>query len=150
LSAPPSSQQSIGMVLKRAEQAMLATKNAALKPVGLTLAQYVALIELEQRPAVTGAALARACLVSPQAIVGVVRTLEEHDLVVREPHPRHANVLELHLTPAGRSTLNAGRDIIEPLERRVLDGFSSGDLETLHSLLTRWTEPYNTARRDDD
>jgi DNA-binding MarR family transcriptional regulator len=48
-----------GMALKQAEQAMVRAKSAALKPSGLTLAQYVALVELDAQPGITGAALAR-------------------------------------------------------------------------------------------
>src|SRR5258708_20915692 len=38
--------QRLGMLLKRAEQAMLQAKNAVLKPIGLTLPQYFPLAEL--------------------------------------------------------------------------------------------------------
>ncbi|HTE93039.1 MAG TPA: hypothetical protein VK678_05975, partial [Bradyrhizobium sp.] len=52
-------ERSLGKILKRAEQAMLKSKTAVLKPVGLTLAQYVALAELEQKQGITAATLAR-------------------------------------------------------------------------------------------
>jgi hypothetical protein len=65
---PTPADQRIGMVLKRAEQALLRAKSAALKPAGLTLAQYVA---LDRQPGITGATLARASLVTPQAIMVV-------------------------------------------------------------------------------
>ncbi|HJZ01975.1 MAG TPA: MarR family transcriptional regulator [Streptosporangiaceae bacterium] len=128
------------MVLKRAEQAMLRAKSAALKPAGLTLAQYVALAELDRQPGITGATLARACLVTPQAMMVVLKSLEEQGLIVRSPHPRHPNVLELHITDAGFEVLDAGRRRAEPVERRVTDTFSPEELEALAALLTRWTE----------
>lgn len=131
------SDQRIGMVLKRAEQALLRAKGALLKPVGLTLAQYVALSELDRQPAITGAALARACLVTPQAMMIVLKSLEEQGLIRRTPHRRHANVLELHITEAGREALEAGRERVEPLERRVLDAFTPKELDTLADLLQR-------------
>jgi DNA-binding MarR family transcriptional regulator len=132
--------QRIGMVLKKAEQALVRAKSAALKPAGLTLAQYVALAELDQQPGITGAALARACLVTPQAMMVVLKTLEEQGLIVRSPHPRHPNVLELHITDAGREVLDAARHRAEPVERRVTGTFSPEELDTLRALLTRWTE----------
>jgi DNA-binding MarR family transcriptional regulator len=132
--------QRIGMVLKRAEQALLSAKSAALKPAGLTLAQYVALAELERQPAITGAALARACLVTPQAMMVVLKALEDQGLISRASHPRHPNVLELHLTDPGREALHAGRKRVEPLERRVLDAFSPAELETFTELLDRLIE----------
>jgi DNA-binding MarR family transcriptional regulator len=134
----PSSDQRIGMVLKRAEQAMLQAKNAALKPVGLTLAQYVALAELARQPGITAAALARACLVTPQAMMVALKSLDEQWLVRRSSHPRHPNVLELHVTEAGREVLGVARRSVEPVERLIAAAFSPAELETLSSLLIRW------------
>jgi DNA-binding MarR family transcriptional regulator len=134
------SELSLGMVLKRAEQDMLRVKNAALKPVGLTLAQYVALAELDRQPAITAATLARRCLVSPQATMVVLKTLEEQGLITRSAHSRHANVLELHITGAGREALHAGRERVDPVEARIVDAFSETELRTLRKLLHRWSE----------
>jgi len=136
--AEQTTEPSPGFALKRAEQSMVRAKSAALKPVGLTLAQYVALAELERRPSVTAATLARACLVSPQAMMVVLKGLEEQGLVSRAPHLRHANVLELNITPAGSEALNAGRERVEPVERKILSAFSESELETLCALLGRW------------
>jgi len=52
---------------------MVRAKSAALKPSGLTLAQYVAVVELDAQPGITGAALARASLVTPQAMMVVLK-----------------------------------------------------------------------------
>jgi DNA-binding MarR family transcriptional regulator len=135
--APALSEQRIGMVLKRAEQTLLRAKSAALKPVGLTLAQYVALAELERQPGITSATLARACLVTPQAMMVVLKAMEEQGLISRSAHPRHPNVLELHITDTGRETLHAGSQQVEPVERDVLAAFSPKELETLTALLNR-------------
>lgn len=126
------------MVLKRAEQAMLQAKSAALRPVGLTLAQYVALSELARQPGITGASLARASLVTPQAMMVVLKSLEDQGLITRAPHERHANVLEVHMTDAGREALSAARERVEPVERRMVAAFSREELELLNALLTRW------------
>jgi DNA-binding MarR family transcriptional regulator len=135
--------QRIGMVLKRAEQALLRAKSAALKPAGVTLAQYVALAELDRQPGITGAALARASLVTPQAMMVVLKSLEEQGLIVRSPHPRHPNVLELHITDAGHKVLDTARHHVEPVERRVTDTFSPEELQVLGALLTRWIEAFD-------
>ncbi len=125
------------MALKRAEQTLMRAKSAALKEVGVTLAQYVALAELEAHPGVAGATLARACLVTPQAMMVVLKSMDEQGLIERTPHPRHGSVMEIRLTDVGREALSAGRRQVEPLERRLLDAFSAGELATLRALLTR-------------
>jgi DNA-binding MarR family transcriptional regulator len=76
------------MLVKRAEQAMIRAKSAALKFVGLTPAQYVALLELDQQPGITAATLARSCLVTPQAMMILLKTMEQQGLISRSPHIR--------------------------------------------------------------
>jgi DNA-binding MarR family transcriptional regulator len=129
--------EGVGRVLKRAEQRLLRAKAAALKPLGLTLAQYVALSELDSEPGITGATLARRCLVTPQAMMVVLKALEDQGLVERSAHPRHPNVLEVYITAAGREALHDGRRAVDPIERRVEKAFSARELATLESLLMR-------------
>jgi DNA-binding MarR family transcriptional regulator len=132
----------LGMLVKRAEQAMIRAKSAALKVVGLTTAQYVALVELDQHPGVTAATLARACLVTPQAMMILLKTMEQRDLISRLSHPRHLNVLELHMTDVGREALQAARERVDPIEQRVFDAFSAKDLAVLRGLLSRFIDAF--------
>jgi DNA-binding MarR family transcriptional regulator len=125
------------MALKRAEQSMLGAKTQALKPAGVTLAQYVALDALETDPGITAASLARACLVSPQAMMVVLKAMDEQGLIVRSPHPRHPNVLELRLTDVGREALQHGRELVAPIERRLDEAIAPRDAATLTRLLER-------------
>jgi DNA-binding MarR family transcriptional regulator len=135
----------VGRLLKQAEQTMLRVKGAALKPLGLTLAQYLALTELERQPGITGASLARASLVSPQAMMVVLKSLEDQGLVSRTPHTRHANVLEVRVTDAGGEALAGAREVVEPIEHAVLDVFSPAELDVFGDLLARWTKAFGDA-----
>jgi DNA-binding MarR family transcriptional regulator len=133
-------------LLKRAEQAMLRAKLAALKPLGLTLAQLTALGELGSRNGITAANLARACSVTPQAMMILLKTMERQGLIARSIHPRHPNVLEVHLTDAGREALAAGRGRLEPVERRIAAAFSAFELGELGKLLSRLVDALDGAR----
>ena len=135
----------LGMLVKRAEQAMIRAKSAALKSVGLTLAQYVALVELDQRPGITAATLARACLVTPQATMIVLKTMEQQGLISRSPHPRHPNVLELHMTDVAREALLAALERVDPIERRVFDSFPPNELAIFRELLARFIDGFEQA-----
>jgi DNA-binding MarR family transcriptional regulator len=139
--APP---PSLGTRLKRAEQAMLRAKNAVLKPIGLTLAQYVALGELEREPGVTAATLSRACQVSPQAMMILLKGMEQQGLIVRATHPRHPNVLEIHVTEVGRSALQEGRSFVQPVEQRVWDAFSPAELKLFDEMLGRLAQAFDS------
>jgi DNA-binding MarR family transcriptional regulator len=135
----------LGMLVKRAEQAMIRAKSAALKFVGLTPAQYVALVELDQQPGITAATLARTCLVTPQAMMILLKTMEQQGLISRSPHPRHPNVLELHMTDVGREALQAAHERVDPIEQGVFGVFSERDLAVLRELLSRFIDAFDKA-----
>jgi DNA-binding MarR family transcriptional regulator len=135
----------LGMLVKRAEQAMIRAKGAALKFVGLTPAQYVALVELDQQPGITAATLARSCLVTPQAMMILLKTMEQQGLISRSPHPRHPNVLELHMTNVGREALQAAHERIDPIEQGVFGVFSERDLAVFRELLSRFIDAFDKA-----
>jgi DNA-binding MarR family transcriptional regulator len=135
----------LGMLVKQAEQAMIRAKSAALKFVGLTPAQYVALVELDQQPGITAATLARACLVTPQAMMILLKTMEQQGLIGRTPHPRHPNVLELHMTDVGREALQAAHQRVDPIEQSVFAVFSERDLALFRELLSRFIDAFDKA-----
>jgi DNA-binding MarR family transcriptional regulator len=135
-------QPRLGLLVKKAEQAMIRAKSASLKLVGLTPAQYVALVELDSQPGITAATLSRACLVTPQAMMVLLKTMEQQDLIARSPHPRHANVLELNMTDVGREALQVARERIDPMERRVLGAFTAPELARFSELLQRFTTAF--------
>jgi DNA-binding MarR family transcriptional regulator len=137
-----SEQERLGMLVKRAEQAMVRIKSAALKSVGLTPSQYVALFELDRQPGITAATLARACLVTPQAMMILLKTMEQQGLITRSSHPRHPNVLELQMSEVGREAFHAARERIDPIERRVSAAFSPKETADFRELLSRFIEAF--------
>jgi DNA-binding MarR family transcriptional regulator len=139
-SSPQSSsgEERLGMLVKRAEQAMVRAKSTALRSVGLTPSQYVALFELDRQPGITAAAMARACLVTPQAMMILLKTMEQQGLITRSPHPRHPSVLELHMTDVGREALHAARERVDPIEERVFGAFPAKDQAAFREFLLRF------------
>lgn len=92
----------IGSYLKRAEQSLNTAKNAALKPAGVTVSQYAALLFLSENPGISAAALARLCGVTPPTMNTVLGNLQDRGLIERTPHAWHKNILETALTEKGR------------------------------------------------
>ena len=121
---------------------MLRAKSVALKPIGLTLGQYVALAELDRQSGITAASLARACLVTPQAMMILLKTMEQQGLITRSPHPRHPSVLELHMTEVGGEALHAARERVDPIEQRVFGVFSPKDQVAFREFLLRFIEAF--------
>ncbi|MFI6449622.1 MarR family winged helix-turn-helix transcriptional regulator [Kitasatospora sp. NPDC050543] len=127
----------LGLDIKRTEQALMTAKSAALKVADLTVAQYAALFALADNPGISGAALARTCLVTPQAMAAVLKTLEDRGLVARSPHPWHQKMLETRLTDTGRETLRLADEQAVRIERRLAEEFTPEERDSLRALLAR-------------
>jgi DNA-binding MarR family transcriptional regulator len=67
----------------------------------------------------SGADLARACNTTPQAMNGVLATLEREDLVERHPHPTHGRILQVTLTREGKRRLEAATPTVRGLEDAI-------------------------------
>lgn len=125
-----------GNVIKRAEQALMAAKNAALRPLGLTVPQYAALFLLAEQPGLSGAELARRALVTPQTMSTVLANLERKGLIERSTHPIHTRIVEIRLTRPGAEVLSAADDAAIRVEAAIDDVLRS-DRASLHQLLAR-------------
>ena len=132
--------QRLGTDIRRVHQELMAAKHAALKSAGLTVPQYTALYMLAEAPGMSGAALARACLVTPQTMAAILRSLETAGLVARTPHPWHRNVIETRLTDAGTRALAAADAAASRIERGLAARFSAPELATLRALLRRCSD----------
>ena len=124
-----------GYLLRQAWQEFRGAMETALGAHGLTGAQYAALSVLARDPGVSGAELARACNTTPQAMNGVLATLERQRLVERHPHPTHGRILQIDLTSEGRRRLDAAHPAVRELENAVEAGFTSDDIATVKAWL---------------
>jgi DNA-binding MarR family transcriptional regulator len=124
--------------------------DAALRANGLTGAQYAVLSVLARDPGMSGADLARACNTTPQAMNGVLATLEREALVERRPHPTHGRILEVRLTPEGERRLEAATPDVRALEdaiERDLDPDQIGAIKGWLVASAQRLEELSAARR---
>jgi DNA-binding MarR family transcriptional regulator len=129
-----------GYLLKRAHQAFCTAADLALRPHGITPAQYAALTMLEQAERLSGAELARRCFVTPQTMNKIIVGLERAGLIARHPHATHGRVLEASLTPAGRKILNACHGTARAVEAQMCGGIDQPEREELMTVLRRCVE----------
>jgi DNA-binding MarR family transcriptional regulator len=125
----------LGTLIKQAEQALIAEKNRVLRPFGLTVPQYSALLILSEHPLISAARLARLCGVTAQAITGVVSLLDGRGLITKTPSADHARVLLLGLTPAGASVLSQADRAAVAVERRLAGAYTRAELDELRARL---------------
>ncbi|HLM07628.1 MAG TPA: MarR family transcriptional regulator [Blastococcus sp.] len=117
-----------GYLLRQAWYAFSTAMENALRQHGLTGAQYAVLSVLARRPGLSGADLARACNTTPQAMNGVLATLDRERLVGRTAHPTHGRILQVNLTAAGRRRLDRATPAVRALEGTVEAELSSEQL----------------------
>ncbi|PBC76721.1 DNA-binding MarR family transcriptional regulator [Streptomyces sp. TLI_235] len=131
--------QRLGHHIKRAEQELIAAKHAALREFKLSTPQYTVLLVLSEEPGLSGAALARRCLVTPQTMSSVLGTLEGRGLVERKPHPIHQHILEARLTRGGRTLLARADQAAMAVEQALDAEFDAEERAQLLALLGRCT-----------
>jgi len=100
----------------------------ALREQGLTAPQYGVLSVLAREPGASGADLARAGNTTPQAMNGVLATLEREGLVERHPHPTHGRILQVNLTSEGERRLEAAHPAVRGLEAALEEGFTDDEI----------------------
>jgi DNA-binding MarR family transcriptional regulator len=127
----------LGTFIKRAEQALIAAKTAALAQHHLTVPQYGALLMLAYLPEASAAQLSRACLVTPQTMATVVENLERNGLVTREPSAMHRRVVSVRLTELGRTLIHAADRDARSVEERLAASFAPAETDQLRQLLGR-------------
>ncbi|HEY6279319.1 MAG TPA: MarR family transcriptional regulator [Streptosporangiaceae bacterium] len=109
----------VGYELKRAQAALRAAMDTALRGHGLTVAQYVCLELLDQSPGLSNAELARGAFVTRQSMNVVLRGLASSGLVTRPPQAPHGRALPARLTAAGQQRLAVARAAVIAIEQRM-------------------------------
>jgi DNA-binding MarR family transcriptional regulator len=125
----------IGFLLVQAWHALRAALDTALRPHDLTPFQYAVLSVLARDPGLSGADLARACNLTPQAINEALPTLERKHLIERHPHPTHGRILRCTLTDEGQRRLEAANPTIRALEAAIEEGFTADEIATVKTWL---------------
>jgi DNA-binding MarR family transcriptional regulator len=139
-----------GYLLRQAWHAFRGTMETALRAHGLTGAQYAVLSVLARDPGMSGADLARACNTTPQAMNGVLATLERDGMVERHPHPTHGRILQVTLTGEGERRLEAATPAVRGLESAIEQDLAPAQLAAIKAWLVasaKRLEEISTSRR---
>jgi DNA-binding MarR family transcriptional regulator len=125
----------IGYLLMQASQTLRAALAETLLPHGLSPPQYAVLSVLARDPGSSGADLARACNTTPQAMTGVLATLDRDGLIERRPHPTHGRILQVTLSAEGERRFEAANPAVRKLEAGIEDGFGADEIATVKAWL---------------
>lgn len=134
----------LGFLLRQAQDAFAAAMDHRLREHGLTRPQFGVLSVLVADPGLSAADLARAAMVTPQAINLLVGGLERDGLLRRAPHPTHGRVLQLFPTAEGIRRVGEAYPTVIELEERIVEGLSGRQI----SAIKRWLVNVATTLRD--
>ena len=127
----------IGYLLVQAHHAFAGAMEAALRSSGLSRAQFATLSVVVRQPGLSSADLARAVMVTPQAVNLLVAGLQRDGLIERRPHPTHGRILEIHPTSEGLHRLERAYPSVIELEDRMTTDTSEHQLGVIKQWLVR-------------
>ena len=133
-------ERSIGYLVKRVQQGLRRRCDLALKPTGLSMAQYSTLRALHEHPEASAAELARMCFVTRQSLQDVLSGLRAAGLVETADAPPRGRARSLELTRLGSQRLGAAHDAVFAVEAVMLQGISTRDRRTVAEALLRCAE----------
>lgn len=132
-------------LIKRAEMAIRAGLDAALRDLSVTPGQYTIMSLLAAKADQSSAGLARRAGVTPQSMSETVAQLERKGLIERAENPEHRRILHISLTAAGSALLAQCEARVDTLEAELLNGLSQDQIASLRNVLHAIAQKSGTA-----
>lgn len=125
----------IAYLIKGVQQAIRRNMDDALRPLNLSTSQYSTLSALSQSDQLSNAELARACFMTPQSMIQLIKMLERQGWIERQPDPDHGRIIQTQLTDSGRALLNQAHDRVNNIEGKMLSGLNEAEKTQLAQAL---------------
>lgn len=130
----------VGYLVKRVQQALRRHCDAALRPTGLSMAQYTVLRALADHPDASAAQLARRCFVTRQSLQDVLAGLRAEGWVRDARKQSGGRSIALELTAAGRRRLAPGHAAVLEVDAAMIEGLSPTERRRLAAMLSACAE----------
>jgi DNA-binding MarR family transcriptional regulator len=133
-------EDAVGYLVKRVQQSLRRQCDAALRPSGLSMAQYAALRALSDHPEASASELARLCFVTRQSAQDLLAGLRSAGFVRDAKTPPRGRARSLELTPAGAKRMTAAHAAVMGVNSTMLQGVSTSAQRQMTTALTRCAE----------
>src|SRR5262245_52695634 len=124
----------LGYLVRQASAAVRLAMDRALADLEVTPPQFAVLTMIASYPGISGADLARLTFLTPQTINVIVGNLEKAGAIARTAHAEHGRILQLTVTPRGRTLLKRCRDRVMELEKGLQRPLSGDE----QKVVRRW------------
>lgn len=129
--APRTPAEHLGILIKQTQAVLHQRMDEALRPLGLTVPQYVCLQTLHDSPGITGSELARRTFVSRQSMSVLVQGLERRGLVERSEAPGARRERDTALTREATSLVRDARRAVGAVVDGVADALGPDRVDDL-------------------
>lgn len=136
----------LGYRLKQTQHILRIHMDEALRPINLTTPQYAVLAQLELKPGISNASLARNSFITAQTMHGIVSNLEKNNLIKRTNDLEHKRILCAKLTNQGLKIVQQAHKIISKVESSMTCTMSENNKSLLEKLLIECFNNLNTKR----
>lgn len=133
-------EEAVGYLVKRVQQSLRRRCDSALRPTGLSMAQYAVLRALADHPDASASELSRLCFVTRQSLQDLLSALRSAGFVRDANRPPRGRARSLELTSAGSKRLAAAQTAVMNVESAMIDGVSPAARRQLAASLTRCAE----------
>ena len=130
----------LGYWLRRVSNHVSASFAKALQARHTSVAEWVVMCQVDERPGITPAELAVGLDLTRGAVSKIIDKLEAKRWVAHAAKPGDGRVRLLSLTGEGRRVLPELAEIADQNDRRLFDGLDSGEKATLRRLLGKLVE----------
>jgi len=133
-------EEAVGYLVKRVQQSLRRRCDAALRPTGLSMAQYAVLRALAEHPDASASELSRRCFVTRQSLQDLLSAVRTAGFVKEADRPPRGRARSLELTTAGAKRLAAAHAAVIGVESAMTDGLSQTARRQLTASLTLCAE----------
>jgi DNA-binding MarR family transcriptional regulator len=130
----------LGYWLRRVSNHVSGAFARALQTRHTSVAEWVVLCRVQERPGITPGELAEALELTRGAVSKVIDKLEAKNWIARSAKPGDSRVQLLSLTQPGRRILPQLAEIADQNDRQFFDGLEADEKATLRRLLTKLAE----------
>lgn len=134
----------LGATLRGAEHAISTETAARLRELDLTVRQYTTMLVLAETPNLSGAHLARLCLVTPQSMAAILAKLGARGLIERSPSDVHERVLLSRLSEVGWALLRKAESLTDSANDRLNRTLRPSERTQLRDYLQRIIDAFTT------
>ncbi|MEI7786506.1 MAG: MarR family winged helix-turn-helix transcriptional regulator [Betaproteobacteria bacterium] len=127
----------VGYAARRASMVLSDSFVRHLAPLNLRPVPFTLLSLIGATPGITSTQLCALLDIQSSNLVGLVKQLQERELIMRQPHPEDGRAHGLHLTPAGRTFLEQASAMAAQADRQATAALSDAEVKKLLQLLSK-------------